>query len=73
MQATAEFASNSTANIKLSELASNSTANIKLSEHLSFFLVTSKSKNVAAKKICGGVVALKVRRKLTCYSYFAML
>ena len=55
------------------EFASNSTANIKLSEHLSFFLVTSnkfftKSKNVAAKKLCGGVVALKVPRKLTCYS-----
>ena len=49
-----------------SEFASNSTVNIKLSEHLSFFLVTSnkfftKSKNVAAKKLCGGVVALKVR------------
>ena len=60
------------------EFASNSAANIKLSEHLSFFLLTSnkfftKSKNVAAKKLCGGVVALKVRRKLTCYSYFAML
>ena len=38
------------------KFASNSTANIKLSEHLSFFLLTStkfftKSKNVAAKKI----------------------
>ena len=60
------------------EFTSNITANIKLSEHLSFFLLTSnkfftKSKNVAAKKLCGGVVALKVRRKLTCYSYFAML
>ena len=62
----------------IAEFASNSTANIKLSEHLSFFLLTAnkfftKSKNVAAKKIYGGVVALKVHRKLTCYSYFAML
>ena len=60
------------------EFASNSTANIKHSEHLSFFLLSSnkfftKGKNVATKKFCGGVVALKVRRKLTCYSYFAIL
>ena len=47
------------------EFASNSTANIKLSKRLSFF---TKSKNLAAKKLCGGVVALKVPRKLTCYS-----
>ena len=63
---------------RTAEFASNSTANIKLSEHLIFFLVISnkffsKSKNVAAKKLCGGAVAQKVRRKLTCYSYFAML
>ena len=55
------------------EFASDSTANIKLSKHLSFFLLTSnkfftKTKNVAAKKISGGVAALKVPRKLTCYS-----
>ena len=55
------------------EFGSNSTANIKLLKHLSFFLLTSnkfvtKSKNVAAKKLCAGVVALKVPRKLTCYS-----
>ena len=61
MQTTAEFASNSTANIKLS------------SKHPSFLLSTSnkfitKSKNVAAKKLCGGVVALKIPRKLTCDS-----
>ena len=60
------------------EFASNSTANSKLSEQLRFFLLAlnkffTKSKNVAAKKLCVGVVALKVRRKLTCYSYFAML
>ena len=60
------------------EFGSNSTVDIKLSEHLRIFLLTSnkfftKSKNVAAKKLCGGVVALKVHRKLTCYSYFAML
>ena len=60
------------------EFTSNSTANIKLSEQLGFYLLTlnklfTKSKNVAAKKLCGGLVALKVRRKLTCYSYFAML
>ena len=40
-----------------------------------FFLLTSnkffmKSKNVAAKKLCGGVVALKIPRKLTCGSFF---
>ena len=55
------------------EFASNSTANIKLSKHLSFFLLTlhkffMKSKNVAAKKLCGRVVVLKVPRKLTCCS-----
>ena len=56
------------------EFASNSAANIKLSKHSSFvFLLTSnkffmKSKNVAAKKICGGVVGLKIPRKLTCDS-----
>ena len=53
------------------EFASNSTANIKLSKHPSFLLVTSntfitKSKKVATKKLCGGVVALKISRKLTC-------
>ena len=56
------------------EFASNSTANIKLSKHPSFvFLLTSnkffmKSKNVAAKKLSGGVVALKISRKPTCDS-----
>ena len=29
-----------------------------------------KSKNVAAKKLCGGVVALKIPRKLCCDSWF---
>ena len=53
------------------EFASNSTANIKLSKHLSFLLLTSnkfitKSKNVTAKKSCGGVVTIKLPRKLTC-------
>ena len=48
------------------EFASNSTANFKLSEYLSFFLLTSSKlftniKYVAAKKLYGGVVALKVR------------
>ena len=46
------------------EFASNSTANIKLSKRPSFFLLTSnkfitKIKNVADKKLCGGAVALK--------------
>ena len=56
---------------RTAEFASNSTANIKLSKHPSFvFLLTSnkffmKSKNLAAKKLCGGVVALKIPRKLT--------
>ena len=58
-----------------SEFASNSTVNIKLSEHLSFFLVTSnkfftKSKNEAAKKLCGGVVALKVILKIILLQLF---
>ena len=53
------------------EFASNSTANIKLSKRPSFFLLTSnkfitKSKNVAAKNLCGGVVVLKIPRNLTC-------
>ena len=61
MQTTAEFASNSTANIKLSKRPSF------------FFLLTlnkffSKGKNVAAKKLCGEIVNLKIRRKLTCDS-----
>ena len=30
----------------------------------------SKSKNVSAKKLCGGEVALKIPRKLTCRSSF---
>ena len=58
MQATAEF-------------GSNSTTDVKLSKYPSFLLLTSnkfitKSKNVAVKKLCGGVVALKIPRKLTC-------
>ena len=62
MQTTAKFASNSTANIKISKL-------------LSFFLFISnkfitKSKNVAAKRFCDGVVTLKVPRKLTCNNWF---
>ena len=57
------------------EFASNSTANIKLSKRPSFFLLTSnkfitKSKNAAAKKLCNGVVALKIPRKLTCDGWF---
>ena len=53
------------------EFASNSTANIKLSKRPSVLLLTSnkfitKSKNLAAKKLCGGVVALEILRKLTC-------
>ena len=57
------------------EFASNSTANIKLSKHPSFLLLTSnkfitKSKNAAAKKLCCGVVALKIPRKLSCNGWF---
>ena len=53
------------------EFVSNSIANIKLSKRPSFLLLTSnkfitESKNIAAKKLCGGVVALKIPRKLTC-------
>ena len=52
------------------ELASNLTANIKLSKHpssfsLDFEQVLYESKNVAAKKLSGGVVALKISRKPT--------
>ena len=57
------------------EFATNSTANIKLSKRPSFLFLTSnkfitKSKNVAAKKLCGGVVALKIPRKPTCDGRF---
>ena len=53
------------------EFASDKTAIIKLSKRPGFLLLTSnkfitKSKNIDAKKLCGGVVALKVTRKLTC-------
>ena len=51
----------------------NSTANIKQSKRQNFLILTlnkfiTKSKNVAAKKLCGGIVALKIPRKLTYYS-----
>ena len=57
------------------EFASNSTVNMKLSKRLRFLLLTSnkfitKSKNAAAKKLCNGVVALKIPRKLTCDGWF---
>ena len=57
------------------EFASNSTANIKLSKRPSFLLLTSdkfirKSKHVAAKKLFGGVVTLKIPRKLSCDGWF---
>ena len=53
------------------EFASNSTTDIKLSKYPIFLLLTSskfvtKSKNATTKKLCGGVVALKIPRKLTC-------
>ena len=62
MQTTAEFSGNSTANITLSKETSLSflTSN-------NFF---TKSKNVAVKILCGGVVALEIPRKLTCGSSF---
>ena len=57
------------------KFASNSSASIKLSKHLSVFSLDFKEvlyeeQNVAAKKLCGGVVALKLLRKLTCNSWF---
>ena len=60
------------------EFASNSTANIKLLKHPSFLLLTlnkfiTKSKDVAAKEVCGGVFALKISKKLTATVDFAML
>ena len=57
------------------EFVSNSTANIKLSKHMSFFssLWTKFfTKSLADKKLCGGVVAAKVPRKLICYSWFCI-
>ena len=62
MQATAEF-------------GSNSTTDVKLSKYPSFLLLTSnkfitKSKNVAAKILCGRVVALKIPRNLTCHGWY---
>ena len=50
------------------DIASNSTANIKLSKQPSFLLLTSnkfitKSKNLSTKKLCDRVVALKIPRK----------
>ena len=63
------------------EFASNSTANNKLSKHPSFLLLASnkfitKSKNAVAKKLCGRVVALKIgscSKKLTCNGWFCNL
>ena len=60
------------------EFISNSTANIKLSKHPSCFLLTSskfitKSKNVASKKLCDGEIALKIPRKLTCDCWFCIV
>ena len=57
------------------EFASNSTANIKFSKRPSFLLLTlskfiTKSKNIAAKRLCGAVAALKIPRKLTCDGWF---
>ena len=57
------------------EFASNSTANIKLSKRPSFFLLTSnkfitKSKNAVDKKLCGQTVTLKITRKLIYDSWF---
>ena len=57
------------------EFASNSTANIKLSKRPGVLLLTSnkfitKSKNLAAKKLYGGVIALEILRKLTCDGWF---
>ena len=57
------------------EFASNSAANIKFSKRPSFLLLTSskfitKSKNIATKRLCGGVAALKISRKLTCGDWF---
>ena len=37
---------------------------------LDFEQVHCDKKNVAAKKLCGGVVALKISRKLTCDGWF---
>ena len=60
------------------EFASSSTANIKLSKRPSFLLLTSnkfitKSKNVAAKRLCGGVVAQKYPENYLATVDFAML
>ena len=57
MQTTAEYASNSTANIKLLKRPSSSS--------LDFEQVLYKKNFFTPKKLCGGVVALKIPRKLT--------
>ena len=62
------------------EFASNSTANNKLSKHPSFLLLASnkfitKSKNAVAKKLCGKVDALKIGScsKKLCNGWFCNL
>ena len=62
MQTTSEFTRNSPANIKLSRL--------QCFFSIHFEQVFYESKNVAAKKLCVGVVALKIPRKLSCDSWF---
>ena len=55
---------------RTSEFAGNSTANIKLSKRpLDSEQLFTKSKNVATKILCNGVVALTIPRKLTCDSF----
>ena len=62
MQTTAEFANNSTTNIKLSKRPSFLS--------LDFEQVHYEKKRSRLKKLFGGVVALKISRKLTCDSWF---
>ena len=47
------------------EFTSNSTANINSQNARVVFFLFRKNKNEAAKKLCGGVAALKIRWKLT--------
>ena len=62
MQTTAEFAGNSNANITLLKQTS-----LFLSWVRTIFL---QGKNIAVKKLSGGVVALEIPRKLTCGNSF---
>ena len=53
-----------------SELQTLNSQNARVSFLLTLNKFFTKCKNVAAKTLCGGAVALKIPRKLTCGSSF---